>query len=116
MGNLEYGIIGLVVVLLSILILYLFNKKPKTKAEAVIDSQQLNQLYNALGKGENILKISLEHQRLKVDLKDFKKVDQATIKALNIPAFQTGKTLKLLIKSSPDKVLSYLENKRKEAN
>ncbi|MFU8792950.1 MAG: hypothetical protein ACNA7K_02905 [Acholeplasmataceae bacterium] len=116
MDYLLYGSIGLGVLLILILFISLLKRRPKKESIKTLDQQELNQLYEALGQKENILKVDLEHQRLKVDLKDTKKVNPTLIKALNIPAFLTGNTIKLLIKSSPKAVQTYLENKRKEAN
>ena len=114
--NLLFVSIGLGLFLLLIVFLLLIKKRPKKVEVNRLSDQELNQLYEALGQKENILKIDLEHQRLKVDVKETKKVNPALIKALNIPAFLTGNTIKLLIKTSPKAVQSYLENKRKEAN
>ncbi len=101
----------LVLVIIAIVIL-LVSKKPKK----VVPSMNFDELLIGLGGKENLNAISMEHQRLKVTVKDLKKVDQTVLKRLEIPAFLKGKELTLLIKNQTKEVLSYLSERQKEVN
>ena len=117
MENIFYGLIAFGVLLVLGLTLYFIKTKSKVKEiKKVLPQLNLDRLYLALGQKENILNISIEHQRVKVELNDTKAIDINEIKTLNIPAFLTGKTLKLLIKENPQLVVKYIDNKRKEEN
>ena len=108
-----YIVLASVLVLVLIVTIILFiTKKPKK----VVPSMDFDELLVGLGGKENLSTISMEHQRLKVTVKDLKKVDQTVLKKLEIPAFLKGKELTLLIKHQTKEVLSYLSERQKEVN
>jgi phosphotransferase system IIB component len=110
-----YGIIFLV--LSSSLGVTLYKVKTNKKQAQLpppMPEEGLDMLIEALGGIHNISDVKLIHQRISIDIIDMKKIDQVSIKNLDIPAFLTGKTLKLLIKSQPEAVIKHIQTKRKE--
>ncbi|MDO9629740.1 MAG: hypothetical protein Q7I99_07540 [Acholeplasmataceae bacterium] len=111
------------IVLLSLIFLFIIlrvvrrktKRKPKVK-QIPIDTLYLETLAIALGNPKNISALSSEHQRLKVLVKDIKKVDSKKLSELSIPTFLKGKELTLLIKNHTKEVLSYLNDKIREEN
>lgn len=105
-------LIALAFIGLLILGIYLIkrmrHKKPKQVSE-VFEESQLPILMNALGEKDNLSSVSLEHQRLKVIVKDIKKVSSQTLQTLKIPVFLKGKELTLLIKHQHQAVFQYLK-------
>lgn len=100
-------------ILLVLFILIIF-KGSKRKKMSEVPPFEYEALLESLGGATNILDLAIEHQRLKVILKDLKKVNQAQLVHLKIPAFLKGKELTLLIKQHTKEVLSYLSERRKE--
>ncbi|HBG32984.1 MAG TPA: hypothetical protein DEG42_01305 [Acholeplasmataceae bacterium] len=105
----------LFVILFFILIFRMRNKKKK-KVGAALELGFLNQLYQALGGHQNILKAGREHQRLQITVNETKAVNADQLRYLNIPAFVKGKQITLLIKDHTHEVLSFLNDRRKEDN
>ncbi|HBS01441.1 MAG TPA: hypothetical protein DEA30_06100 [Acholeplasmataceae bacterium] len=111
--EIHYIIFGAALLSIFIVLFLVFKKKkPKTDVQ-IID---VNQLLEALGGAKNITDLSSEHQRLKVVIKDIKRVQQDVLKALEIPAFLKGKELTLLIKHHTKEILLSLTERRKEVN
>lgn len=110
-----YILIASVLVITIISVLFLIFKKTK-KSKTIVKNLDYQELLEALGGSINIIKVSLEHQRLKVILNDLKIVNQNLLKKLEIPAFLKGKELTLLIKNQTKEVLSYLSERQKEVN
>lgn len=108
--NILYLSIGLLIILIIILLLWFFKPKKKL-AIPLIDTYQLR---DALGGQDNIMTLSLEHQRLKVVVKDLKVVKSTLLKELNIPAFLKGRELTLLIKHNQKEIMSFLSERKKE--
>ena len=109
-------VITLMVLSLILLVLkmLLTTKKKQEEKDIKIDEDYINSLYNALGTKTNIIKISLENKRLKVQLKDPKQINKENFDKINTPAFLTGDELKILVKHDQNKVLEQLEKLRKE--
>jgi hypothetical protein len=101
--------LGILVMTPIVMVLRRKKKKP------VLPHMDVEQLLQALGGSSNLLSLSREHQRIKVTVKDLKKVQQPLLKTLNIPAFLKGKELTLLIQHHPSHALSYLSERQKEA-
>lgn len=111
--NEVYIILASVLALLIIVVLLVvFKRKPKV----IIPALNYDELLLGLGGKENLVSVAMEHQRLKVKVNELKKVDQAILKKLEIPAFLRGKELTLLIKNHTKDVLSYLSERQKEVN
>jgi len=92
---------------------YLLTKRQKPKTEP-LNIDLLNHLYQALGSGSNIKKVELVQKRLQIEVGSVKNIDQEKLKALNMPAFVTGKKITILIKEHTKEVYQYLIEKRKE--
>lgn len=105
-------VIALLSVGFIVLGLYLIKRMKKKKSktsEQAFDASQLPILIDALGHKDNLSAVSLEHQRLKVVVKDIKKVSSQTLQTLKIPVFLKGKELTLLIKHQNKAVFHYLK-------
>ncbi|MCR3905906.1 MAG: hypothetical protein NUK62_02590 [Tenericutes bacterium] len=114
--NWIYFDIAFIVILLGLLTSFVYiirKKRLQTKVIPLAD-EFLDALYIALGESNNIVKVSHEHQRLKVLIIDVKKVNTKRLKDLNIPAFLKGKELTLLIKNHTKEVISYFNDKMRE--
>lgn len=108
----ELIIIASILVVVLVVIIILLSSKRKEKP--ITPEVNVEELLIALGGSSNLDHLSREHQRLKVMVKDLKKVQQPLLKTLNIPAFLKGKELTLLIKHQTSHVLSYLSERQKE--
>ncbi|MFP4177872.1 MAG: hypothetical protein ACLFTZ_03825 [Acholeplasmataceae bacterium] len=108
----EYYLIGALAITISILIVLFLLSKRKRKRAASLPS--FDRLYEALGKGGNIVSLSREHDRLRVRVRDRRMIDQAVLKELGIPAIAAQGEIKLLIRKYSQEALSYLDEKRKE--
>jgi phosphotransferase system IIB component len=106
-------LVAAVATLVAILIFMLVIRSKKPFPEPV-DQSFLDNLVIALGGKENILKAEKEHQRLKVTVENVKLLQSATLKELELAAFLKGKEVTLLVKHQSEKVLSYLNEQRKE--
>lgn len=111
--NEVYIVLASVLALVMITFLFLVIKR---KPKVVIPQLNYDELLLGLGGKENLVSATMEHQRLKVNVKDLKKVDQTILKKLEIPAFLKGRELTLLIKNHTKDVLSYLSERQKEVN
>ena len=107
-----------VVLFVTFLFLLIFkSKRKKLKVDqSKLELSYLNQLYQALGGNENIVKTGREHQRLQITVHETKTVNADMLRFLNIPAFVKGKQITLLIKDHTNEVLSFLNDRRKEDN
>lgn len=101
-------------ILLLVVVVFIILLTSKRKKKPITPELDVEQLLIALGGSSNLDHLSREHQRLKVMVKDLKKVQQPLLKTLNIPAFLKGKELTLLIKHQTSHVLSYLSERQKE--
>lgn len=108
----HFIIFGAALLVILLVLLLVFKKKPKNEVQTL----DVEKLLEALGGANNITELSSEHQRLKVVIKDIKRVKQDVLKALDIPAFLKGKELTLLIKHHTKEILSSLSERRKEVN
>lgn len=109
-----YIFIALGVIALFSLI-FIFLKLTRKKDNILpVDNIFLANLYQALGKKENIKSIDMKQQRLQIEVANMKEIDQALLKETNTPAFVTGKKITLLIKNNTKQVFNYLNEKRKE--
>lgn len=102
-----------IILFIVVLLFFLGNRKKKPKV-STLNLDYLNQLYDALGGGANILNISSEHQRLQIKVEQMKNVDANKLNELKTPAFVKGKEITLLIKNHTQEVLSFLNGRRKE--
>lgn len=110
-SKLMFTIIGILSVIMVIIIVFLITKKKNSKSvEKRISKEELERIVNAIGI-DNILELSIEQQRLRLVLKDIKKVNAKELTELKIPAFLKGNELKLLIKNNSKEVYKYLEEK-----
>lgn len=110
-----YGAIILVVLATMIYTLYrTIHLKKVKQSQPVLDEATKERILIALGGISNIIKTGIEHQRLHIEVKDTKKLDPTAFNQLEIPAFLTGKTIKLLIKNQPMAVIDYISNQRNE--
>lgn len=92
------GILLGVLVIVFILLLVLSKKKNKNP-KVIINQEFLNDLIRKLGTKENINKISVENQKLIVDVKNLDLVKLDEIKEMaNSGVFVTGTTIKTLFK------------------
>lgn len=108
----EHYLIGtLAIIILIVLVLIVVSKKKRRRSAS---APSFDRLYEALGKSGNILSLSREHDRLRVRVRDKKRVDQAILKELGIPAIAAQGEIKLLIRKHSQEALSYLDEKRKE--
>jgi phosphotransferase system IIB component len=108
----EHYLIGaLAFIILIVFVLFVVSKRKQKKTAHV---PSFLQLYEALGKSENILSLSREHDRLRVRVRDKTNIDQALLKELGIPAIAAQGEIKLLIRKHSQEALSYLDEKRKE--
>ncbi|CCV64079.1 Phosphotransferase system (PTS), EIIB component (glucose-specific) [Alteracholeplasma palmae J233] len=103
-----------VLILLFLVIFFMRLKKAKTKETVKIDNNYIQSILEALGTKNNIESIKLDNKRLKVLVKDTKKLNQTLFNELDTPAFLVGKELKILVKYSPEVVLEGLNNIRNE--
>lgn len=101
--NILYISIALLIILIIFGVIFL---KPKKKV--ITPSLDTSKLLEALGGKPNIVALSIEHQRLKINVKDLKMIQQSLLKELSIPAFLKGKELTLLIKHNAKEVMSFL--------
>lgn len=104
--------VGFVVLILLLLLILKLTKK--TKAIKAFELTYLNDLYEALGKKENIKALEIKQQRIQIELNNLKNVNQNLLKETEIPAFLTGRKITLLIKEHSQEVFNYLNEKRKE--
>ena len=107
------GVAALLVILLIIIVMILKKSKKQEEKTEPVNQAFLDQLVSALGGHQNILDVKKEHQRLKVTVKDTKRIQSEALKDLQIAAFLKAKEVTLLIKHQPDKVMSYLYEQRK---
>ena len=108
-----YIVIGSIALLALGITFFLLTRK-KEPQNKPLELSFLNDLYNALGAKSNIKAIELVQKRLQIEVDSVKKIDQDTLKILNMPAFVTGKKITLLIKDNTKEVYKYLNEKRKE--
>ncbi len=99
------------VIILLVFLLILVYKKPKDDKTTLVTDEYLNKLLNILGSNENIEEVSVENKRLRLILKDIKKVDVIGLKDLEIPAVLKGKELKLLIKNDITTIYEFLNER-----
>lgn len=99
-------LIILIVVITAILFLILFGliffllkkKKPK-KSEIEIDQAYVESIVHHLGEKDNILEIIVDETKLKIKVKDLKKVDLNGLKEMTEGGvFVTSNTIKILFK------------------
>jgi phosphotransferase system IIB component len=110
----DYGFIaiGIVVLVLIVFFTIKLSKKQKNKNKQVALVSTYEALFDALGRRENILDVSIEHKRLKVKVKDIKSVKTNILKELEIPAVLTGNELKLLVKENAEEIFNFLKNNK----
>lgn len=107
-----YIMIGLGLFLIfSLILTFILLKKKEEKKLPALD---FDELILSLGGIENIRDPKREHQRIKMQVTDVKRINAHSLKNLGIPAFLKGKELTLLIKHHTKDVLSYLSERQKE--
>jgi len=116
-NSLTFILFGFAIVFVIFLFVFALRKKysPKTDGSK-LELNYLNQLYQAMGGNNNIVKTGREHQRLQITVNETKAVNTELLRYLNIPAFVKGKQITLLIKDHTNEVLSFLNERRKEDN
>ncbi len=107
-----YAGLGFIALIILIFLLRTLIK-PKRKGK-VLGISYVNDLYEALGRKDNIKSIELVQKRLQIEVSQIKTIDQVLLKKLDTPAFVTGKKITLLIKDNANEVFKYLNEKRKE--
>jgi phosphotransferase system IIB component len=108
-----YIAVGAIALFALGLTFYLLTKRQKPHSEA-LDPTLIDTLYQALGKASNIKQLDIVQKRLQIEVGSIKDIDQEKLKALNMPAFVTGKKITILIKDNTKEVYQYLIEKRKE--
>ncbi len=108
-----YIAIGAVALFALGMTFYLLTRRQKPKVEP-LNPNLIDTLYQALGTTSNIKQVELVQKRLQIEVGSIKNIDQEKLKALNMPAFVTGKKITILIKDNTKEVYQYLIEKRKE--
>jgi phosphotransferase system IIB component len=108
-----YIAIGAVALFALGLTFYLLTKRQKLEVNP-LDPTLIENLYQALGTKTNIKQVEIVQKRLQIEVGSVKNIDQEKLKALNMPAFVTGKKITILIKDNTKEVYQYLIEKRKE--
>lgn len=108
----EYYLILMIATIIVIALCFISYAKLRRKKSR--NAPSFLRLYEALGKGSNILSLSREHDRLRIRVRDKSKIDQVSLKELGIPAIAAQGEIKLLIRKHSQEALSYLNEKRKE--
>jgi len=103
--------ITMIVAVIVLLFLTLFILKKRKQEKPKLKKVDTSELILALGDLENITSISFEHQRLKVMIKEIKRVKQDLLKTLEIPVFLKGKELTLLIKHQTKEVFNDIKTR-----
>lgn len=75
------AIVGLIL-LLGCLLLF-FGWKKKSSSKTLVDTDFLNRLWNALGSKENISEAKVDHERLKLTVKDLEAVQFDVLKEMS---------------------------------
>jgi excinuclease ABC subunit A len=71
------------------------------------------ELLHSLGSINNLKSVSIEHKRLKVIVKDLKKVNASSLTKMNAPAILKGQEITILVKNHSNQVYQYLNDKIK---
>ena len=108
-----YIAVGAIALFALGLTFYLLTKRQKP-IEEPLDATLIESLYQALGAASNIRQVEIVQKRLQIEVGSIKDIDQEKLKALNMPAFVTGKKITILIKENTQEVYQYLIEKRKE--
>lgn len=107
MGLFEYIIIfGSVVVLIAILIIIFLKRKKVEVKKPTID---FDPLLEALGTIDNIKDVTNIQNRVKIIIKDLKKVSTTKLKELNIPATLKSQELTLLLKNQSVEFINFIK-------
>lgn len=109
MDNRELLILGgSIVALVVVVLLWVLTKKKKKKPTAktyTIDDAFIAKLLLALGSKENIDDIEVDHQRLKVTVKEVRKVELEVIKNLGaMGVIVAGRSVKALFKHESEEL------------
>lgn len=106
-------LIGIIVGIIAVILLIVLLLKRKPKGKIKVDESFINELINNYGGKNNIIKVSVDNARLKIEVNDLDLVDLNAIKQTSESGvFVTGNIIKTLfkfdsklIKSSLDKIL-----------
>jgi phosphotransferase system IIB component len=114
----ENYLILILAVIATFLIVLLFLTSYKQKVKKVVIKNQFDEnfsetLLHSLGNVSNLKSISIEHKRLKVLVKDLKKVDAASLRNIGAPAILKGLEITILVKNHPNQVYQYINEKIK---
>jgi phosphotransferase system IIB component len=113
----NYFIIILVLIAISLgFLLYLTSNRAKAKnlvSKNQFDESFSIELLHSLGSIINLKSVSIEHKRLKVIVKDLKKVNANSLTKMNAPAILKGQEITILVKNHPNQVYQYLNDKIK---
>ena len=92
--------------------LFLILKKPKTKKSAfIVDDLLIGELLQII-LFSNILKISSEVSRVKIEVVNLDIVDFERLKSISNGVFISGKNIKIMFKDSADEIVKAINNKR----
>lgn len=108
--------IYIAILFIAVVILFLWISSIRRKRYKVLplDNTYLNNLYEALGKKENIVTLDIVQKRIQIEVRKVDDIDKSLLKSLGTPAFVTGTKITLLIKDNANEVFKYLNEKRKE--
>ncbi|MFA5692239.1 MAG: hypothetical protein WC907_01370 [Acholeplasmataceae bacterium] len=105
-------IIITVILIISFVIFYLIRKKPKKKLIDV--SGYANNLIDLLGGINNIITVTVELNRLKINLKDPSVLKKDKIKEEKLIAFLSGNEIKILIKENINEIKTEINQMKNE--
>lgn len=106
------GIICICVVILVLVITIILIKKKKPKSKIKVDESFIASLILAYGGKENIVSVSVDNARLKLEVKDLDLVQLDVLKANSeAGVFVTGNIIKTLFKLDSNLIKNSIEKK-----
>ena len=102
-------IIG-VCILFGIVLVVLVSKSMNQGDSLTIDTEFISSLINIFGK-DNVINISSEISRLKVEVKDIDKVDFEKLKVVSEGVFISGSNIKVMFKDNAEKIVQLIKER-----
>lgn len=103
------------VVLVAVIVYFIYHRKPKQNVQVLLEDEKIDEFIECYGTMKNINNAELDGRRLKLTLKDIKKVNLERFNTLGATGiFITGNQIKMVLPYDMQKLVDYIKFNQSE--